>query len=115
MNYDRYEVLYLLRNASAQTLDIDDYESGSSENNAFQECLNWARRHWRSLQIKKLSSYQYNPEIPRSNQTLCSVCLENFELNQTVRKLGCSHEFHSQCVDKWLKSKATCPLCRAPL
>uniref|UniRef100_A0A1B0BMB3 RING-type domain-containing protein n=1 Tax=Glossina palpalis gambiensis TaxID=67801 RepID=A0A1B0BMB3_9MUSC len=115
MSYDRYEILYLLRNAPAQTLDTNDHESGSSANNAFTECLNWARKHWRSVQIKKLSSYPYNSEIRRSDQTFCSVCLENFEFKQTVRKLGCSHEFHSQCVDKWLILKPTCPLCRAPL
>ncbi len=36
-------------------------------------------------------------------QTTCVVCMCDFELRQSLRVLPCSHEFHSKCVDKWLK------------
>ncbi|KZV53387.1 hypothetical protein F511_06529 [Dorcoceras hygrometricum] len=44
----------------------------------------------------------------------CAVCLLEFEENDYVRTLpSCSHAFHVDCIDKWLRSHANCPLCRA--
>uniref|UniRef100_A0A1A9WHL4 RING-type domain-containing protein n=1 Tax=Glossina brevipalpis TaxID=37001 RepID=A0A1A9WHL4_9MUSC len=113
---NRYELL-ALTHVSMGTWNGDDYMNGSSGNSVFTELLQrfQRQRHWRTLQITKLPSYRFNLENSQNNQTFCTVCLEDFELNQTVRKLICSHEFHTHCVDKWLESTPTCPLCRAPL
>lgn len=44
----------------------------------------------------------------------CAVCLLEFEENDYVRTLPvCSHAFHVDCIDIWLRSHANCPLCRA--
>ncbi|OAY44527.1 RING-H2 finger protein ATL52 [Manihot esculenta] len=44
----------------------------------------------------------------------CSVCLSEFQENETLRLLPkCNHAFHLPCIDTWLKSHASCPLCRA--
>ncbi|KAJ0256366.1 RING-H2 finger protein ATL11 [Hirschfeldia incana] len=46
----------------------------------------------------------------------CPVCLNEFEDDETLRLLPkCCHVFHPGCVDAWLRSHATCPLCRANL
>ncbi|KAL9689565.1 hypothetical protein QQ045_009952 [Rhodiola kirilowii] len=46
----------------------------------------------------------------------CAVCLSDFEDEDPVRVLpGCYHVFHSHCVDEWLASHATCPVCRTNL
>jgi E3 ubiquitin-protein ligase RNF38/44 len=42
----------------------------------------------------------------------CCICLEKIGAGQTIRKLECSHHFHKGCVDKWLKQKASCPICQ---
>lgn len=44
----------------------------------------------------------------------CAVCLLEFEDGDSLRTLPlCSHDFHVDCIDVWLRSHATCPLCRA--
>ncbi|KAF6776007.1 hypothetical protein AHF37_04727 [Paragonimus kellicotti] len=43
----------------------------------------------------------------------CMICLDDYEVKDSLRMLRCRHEFHAKCVDKWLKTKRTCPLCRA--
>ena len=30
------------------------------------------------------------------------------------KTLNCNHDFHANCVNRWLRSNDTCPLCRAP-
>ncbi|RAL49368.1 hypothetical protein DM860_012801 [Cuscuta australis] len=44
----------------------------------------------------------------------CAVCLLEFEDDDYLRTLPtCSHAFHVECIDIWLRSHANCPLCRA--
>ncbi|XP_017638091.1 E3 ubiquitin-protein ligase ATL4-like [Gossypium arboreum] len=46
----------------------------------------------------------------------CAVCLSKFEPMDQLRLLPlCCHAFHAQCIDTWLTSNRTCPLCRSPL
>lgn len=46
--------------------------------------------------------------------TECSVCLCLLEEKDTARMLpNCKHVFHVTCVDTWLTTHSTCPVCRA--
>ncbi|KAK6133720.1 hypothetical protein DH2020_032630 [Rehmannia glutinosa] len=43
----------------------------------------------------------------------CAVCLCEFSEQDRLRLLpSCSHAFHVDCIDTWLLSNSTCPLCR---
>jgi len=39
----------------------------------------------------------------------CVVCLEDFEQGDEVARLSCGHNFHEQCVRRWLRHRAQCP------
>ncbi|XP_021729349.1 RING-H2 finger protein ATL63-like [Chenopodium quinoa] len=44
----------------------------------------------------------------------CAICLSMFEEGEVGRSLPrCSHAFHMECIDMWLFSHSTCPICRA--
>ncbi|RLN22737.1 RING-H2 finger protein ATL44-like [Panicum miliaceum] len=46
--------------------------------------------------------------------TECAVCLSELADGEKVRALpSCGHVFHVECVDAWLRSRTTCPMCRA--
>ncbi|CAH8312989.1 unnamed protein product [Eruca vesicaria subsp. sativa] len=46
----------------------------------------------------------------------CAVCLCEFSEDDKLRLLPiCSHAFHIGCIDTWLLSNSTCPLCRGTL
>ncbi|XVF51998.1 hypothetical protein PTKIN_Ptkin04bG0229900 [Pterospermum kingtungense] len=46
----------------------------------------------------------------------CAICLGEFSEDDMLRLLTiCCHVFHKECVDLWLESHKTCPVCRGEL
>nr|XP_043606161.1 E3 ubiquitin-protein ligase At1g63170-like [Erigeron canadensis] len=43
---------------------------------------------------------------------VCCICLAKYANNDELKELPCTHFFHKDCVDKWLKINASCPLCK---
>ncbi|GMN43616.1 hypothetical protein TIFTF001_012808 [Ficus carica] len=63
--------------------------------------------------INSLPEFVYKPSAAEEALE-CSVCLAVVTEEAKVRLLpNCGHVFHVDCVDMWLGSHSTCPLCRA--
>ena len=79
-------------------------DTNKDETNYFKNC-------------KEINDKLGKPEKIKKNDpiidTSCLICYEEFKTNQFKRTLPeCSHFFHKKCVDKWLKKKGNCPICR---
>ncbi|KAG6605583.1 putative E3 ubiquitin-protein ligase RHA4A, partial [Cucurbita argyrosperma subsp. sororia] len=62
--------------------------------------------------IDKLPKIFFNEEL-RSRDSLCCVCLGEFEIKEELLQVpSCKHVFHIDCMNLWLASNSTCPLCR---
>lgn len=48
-------------------------------------------------------------------QNRCMVCLEDFEEGDDVTTLPCLHLYHERCVDRWLQTDNSCPVCKHPI
>ncbi|KAE9596935.1 hypothetical protein Lal_00007597 [Lupinus albus] len=58
--------------------------------------------------VKDLRKEKYSLE--------CAICLLEFEDDSVLRLLTvCCHVFHQECIDLWLCSNKTCPVCRKEL
>lgn len=46
----------------------------------------------------------------------CSVCLGDYQSDERLHRIpSCGHTFHIDCIDHWLTTHTTCPLCRVSL
>ncbi|KAK8664683.1 hypothetical protein V6N13_084461 [Hibiscus sabdariffa] len=59
-------------------------------------------------------TYEVTSQVDHEDEpTECSVCLGDITEESKVRLLpNCKHIFHVQCIDTWLGSHTTCPICR---
>ncbi|CAH8300611.1 unnamed protein product [Eruca vesicaria subsp. sativa] len=67
--------------------------------------------------IDALPVFHYKEMVGASKEPFdCAVCLCEFTEKDKLRLLPmCSHAFHLNCIDTWLQSNSTCPLCRGTL
>jgi len=60
--------------------------------------------------------YTSASKLPPGLATDCPICLAEFGEGEKVRLLpNCNHCFHMECIDKWLCSHSSCPICRHSL
>ena len=54
---------------------------------------------------------------PHGKGEACSICLSQFEAEpaRLVRRTPCAHYFHAECIDRWLLTEDTCPLCKVAI
>ncbi|XP_074534720.1 uncharacterized protein LOC141797167 [Halichoeres trimaculatus] len=50
-----------------------------------------------------------------AGNTQCQICFCDYTDGEKLRMLPCFHDYHVQCIDRWLKDNTTCPICRANL
>ena len=70
-----------------------------------------------ALSLPSQAQYLTNFAAPLLEKD-CAVCKDQFALGtedpdeQIVITLPCHHPFHEPCILPWLKTSATCPVCR---
>ena len=61
-------------------------------------------------EISKLKTFK----LESSLESDCSICMEHMITDNVVTELNCTHTFHSECIQKYLKEYSyKCPICRS--
>lgn len=69
-------------------------------------------------EIHQVSELMLNEKSSEEEEEpkICSICQQNLEWDIIVRKLNeCNHEYHVNCIDRWLVDHTNCPTCRREL
>lgn len=69
------------------------------------------KRGLSTAEIRQLGEESYSRAAATEEAEVCAICLSELADGVRVRRLRCSHGFHSSCVDVWLQKRSTCPLC----
>jgi Ring finger domain len=65
-----------------------------------------------SFNIASLPMHLYDKEAVEGGPS-CPICKELFDKEDALVQLPlCIHSFHKECIDAWLQTKLTCPVCR---
>ena len=105
---------------------IDEFISGVQEwCDYFHESIEILAREVDELEEQAGSHQQVNDlvaavitqqQIDDERKKACSVCLEDFKLEESVKKCSaCHNSFHGNCMQTWLLEKHNCPYCRSIL
>ncbi|KAI4325788.1 hypothetical protein MLD38_031155 [Melastoma candidum] len=58
-------------------------------------------------------SFNSNRSCDKYDRDVCTICLEDYKDGEIIKVLPCRHEFHSSCVESWLKKGGkVCPVCK---
>jgi hypothetical protein len=41
------------------------------------------------------------------------ILQEEYKFKDSMGKLKCGHDYHADCIKKWLQVKNICPICKA--
>ncbi|XP_055822997.1 RING-H2 finger protein ATL13-like [Solanum dulcamara] len=96
--------------------DPDDFDNVTALQGQLQQLFHLHDAGVDQSFIDTLPVFNYKSIIGVKDPFDCAVCLCEFEPDDKLRLLPkCSHAFHMECIDTWLLSHSTCPLCRASL
>ncbi|KAJ8646780.1 hypothetical protein MRB53_008528 [Persea americana] len=53
-----------------------------------------------------------NERVLPAEDAECCICLTAYEDGAELYGLPCLHHYHAECIGRWLRINATCPLCK---
>ncbi|GMP30363.1 hypothetical protein CsSME_00005064 [Camellia sinensis var. sinensis] len=113
-------VRFLMKHPTSSTQSNDRYPEVSSSDALQRQLQQLFHLHDSGLDqafIDALPVFMYKEIVGASKEPFdCAVCLCEFSGKDKLRLLPmCSHAFHINCIDTWLLTNSTCPLCRGTL
>lgn len=111
-------VRFLVKNPSSSA-EFDGNPEASSSDALQRQLQQLFHLHDSGLDqafIDALPVFMYKEIVGPKEPFDCAVCLSEFLEKDKLRLLPtCGHAFHINCIDTWLLSNSTCPLCRGAL
>ncbi|GFP80078.1 RING-H2 finger protein atl47 [Phtheirospermum japonicum] len=106
-------IRYLIKQRSANSHNYPQVSSSGAFQRQLQQLFHLHDSGLDQAYIDALPVFLYKDIMGSKEPFDCAVCLCEFSEQDRLRLLpSCSHAFHIDCIDTWLLSNSTCPLCR---
>ncbi|XP_057810960.1 RING-H2 finger protein ATL47-like [Salvia miltiorrhiza] len=106
-------IRFLVKRRSAQARSRPEMPGSGAFQRQLQQLFHLHDSGLDQSQIDALPVFLYKEIMGLKEPFDCAVCLCEFSELDKLRLLPlCSHAFHIDCIDTWLLSNSTCPLCR---
>jgi Ring finger domain len=74
-----------------------------------------AQQQWKRLSYQANLDEDADDSKKLSSDLNCSICLADYERDEILVQLPCSHGFHQECIMLWTSHHTNCPLCNFDL
>ncbi|CAK9182484.1 unnamed protein product [Ilex paraguariensis] len=109
-------VRFLMKQRSSQSNRYPEMSGSGAFQRQLQQLFHLHDSGLDQAFIDALPVFLYKDLMGLTDTFDCAVCLCEFLEQDKLRLLPlCSHAFHVDCIDTWLLSNSTCPLCRGTL
>ncbi|KAG8663028.1 E3 ubiquitin-protein ligase SDIR1 isoform X1 [Manihot esculenta] len=110
LDSDNVSTTHSMSEEEINALPVHKYKVPGSENpNTSQQ---QASSSSPSAEMKQDSRKTDGSVKASEDELTCSICLEQVNRGELVRSLPCLHQFHTNCIDPWLRQQGTCPVCK---
>ncbi|CAD8065196.1 unnamed protein product [Paramecium sonneborni] len=78
-----------------------------------EDTIGYVNRGLTKEQIKTIPKINFDQ--CKTDEQLCSICQNEFQITDKCRSLPCQHLYHSKCIKLWLEKEKHCPICKQEL
>ncbi|KAJ6876227.1 hypothetical protein NC652_035558 [Populus alba x Populus x berolinensis] len=87
----------------------------AGETNRFQESLGSVSLGVSQQAVSRLPIHKYSPSSSKGKSggdTECVICKMEYERGDRLITLPCAHQYHEDCIKKWLEDHKDCCVCK---
>ncbi|KAM7498028.1 hypothetical protein LguiA_022442 [Lonicera macranthoides] len=89
---------------------VDDYMQFFDEERLKKELIHREEKILKCLKTRTLVKSEDHPKPEEPD--ICVICQAEYEDNERIGTLECGHEYHVDCIKKWLLQNTLCPICK---
>ena len=96
--------------------DLVDLAQRISEQQNQQQNKKASKESVKKLPVLKIEQKHCKKgENGQNEAPTCAVCCDNIQIGKKGMFMPCGHIYHQDCLEPWLQTNNTCPVCRYEL
>jgi hypothetical protein len=112
---NRLRSVELMRQNSENAGEIDPDSMSYEQLLELEEKIGKVNNGMKQEAISKIPFKEFRGAEEKEMGKKCSICQCDYEEGEKFKELPCKHDYHMNCIDKWLLTNKHCPICKVQL